>query len=137
MGCSAFSSSGLRIRRDKANFPQHAASHKLRIHASLGHQRPECRSRINKPDLVQIRTPHYLCGGAQFYVTLRKLIFQLQACSQRIQKSTMPRFYMSINLNDVVLIRHMSRDATFHDRPHPFTLRRLYRVSQQASPTAS
>jgi hypothetical protein len=84
---------------------------------------------------VQNRPPHYLCSYAYFNLVLRKLIFQLQTCSQRIQKSSMSRFHMPVNLDDVVLVRHMTRDATFHDRPHPFTLRRLERVSQKASPT--
>ena len=47
---------------------------------------------------------------SDFYVVLRKLIPKLQAFSQRIQETSMVRFYSSIYADDKMLIRQMSCD---------------------------
>jgi hypothetical protein len=52
---------------------------------------------------------------SNFDVVLRKLIFELQAFSQRINETTMVRFHSSVDSNDIVLT--MSRDAVFHKTP--------------------
>ena len=53
-----------------------------------------------------------------FYIVLRKLITKLQAFSQRIQETSMVRFYSSIYSDDKMLIRQMSLDGAFHAIPH-------------------
>jgi len=53
-----------------------------------------------------------------FYVVLRKLIPKLQAFSKRVQEASMVRFYSSIDADDEMLIRHMSRESAFHEIPH-------------------
>jgi hypothetical protein len=53
-----------------------------------------------------------------FYVVLRKLIPKLQAFPQCIQKTSMVRFYSSVDSDDVVLIRQTIRDGAFHAIPH-------------------
>jgi hypothetical protein len=52
------------------------------------------------------------------YVVLRKLIPELQAFPQCIQKTSMVRFYSSIYSDDKMLIRQMSLDGAFHAIPH-------------------
>lgn len=48
-----------------------------------------------------------------------KLVFELQACSQRIHKASMLRFRSSIDLDDIILIKQtISRDGVFHETPH-------------------
>ena len=49
---------------------------------------------------------------------LWKLIPKLQAFSQRIQETSMVRFYSSIYADDKMLIRQMSCDSVFHRIPH-------------------
>ena len=53
-----------------------------------------------------------------FHVVLRKLIAELQAFSQRIEKAAMVRFYCSIHADDKMLIRQMRCDSAFHGIPH-------------------
>ena len=53
-----------------------------------------------------------------FYVVLRKLIPELQALSQRIQETSMVRFYSSVYADDKMLIRQMNCDSAFHGIPH-------------------
>ena len=71
-----------------------------------------------------------------FYVVLRKLISQLQAFYQRIQKASMVRFYSSIDSDDVVLMRQATtREGVFHGT-HPINRRRDLdedRISRQRS----
>ena len=56
---------------------------------------------------------------SNFDVVLRKLIFELQAFSQRIHKTSMVRPYSSVDSDDIVLIRQaMTRDDVFHELPH-------------------
>jgi hypothetical protein len=65
---------------------------------------------------------HYLFGDylAQFDVIMRKLIFELQACSQCILIASMRRVNSPIDLQDVVLTRETTirRDPIFHEIPH-------------------
>jgi hypothetical protein len=49
-------------------------------------------------------------------VVLWKLIFELQAFPQRINKTSMMRSYSSVDSDDIVLT--MSRDSAFHGTPH-------------------
>ena len=56
---------------------------------------------------------------AHFDVVMRKLIFELQARSQRVDKASMPRFRLSIDLKDIVLMRQIiRRNTAFHETPH-------------------
>jgi hypothetical protein len=57
--------------------------------------------------------------SAHFDVVTRKLIFELQARSQRVYKASMPRFRFSIDLKDIVLMRQtIRRNTAFHETPH-------------------
>jgi hypothetical protein len=59
------------------------------------------------------------CRRARFDLVLRKLIFELQAFSERIHKTSMVRFYSPVDSDDVMLIRQtMSCDSAFHGTPH-------------------
>ena len=66
-----------------------------------------------------------------FYVVLRKLIPKLQAFSQRIQETSMVRFYSSIYADDKMLIWQMSCDSAFHGIPHQIAA--AHRTKTEAS----
>jgi hypothetical protein len=70
-------------------------------------------SSVRSSSLLTVR-PHRL----NLDVVLRKLIPKLQAFSQRIQETSMVRFYSSIYSDDKMLIRQMSCDSAFHGIPH-------------------
>jgi len=56
---------------------------------------------------------------AYFHVVVRKLIFELQACYQCILIAPMRRTHLSIDLEDIVLMRRTKRrDPIFHETPH-------------------
>jgi len=65
---------------------------------------------------------HYLFGGylAQFDVIMRKLILELQACSQCILKTSMRRVNPPIDLQDVAFAWEIGRDPIFHETPHQY-----------------
>jgi hypothetical protein len=72
---------------------------------------------------VQCSFFHILCR-THFDVVMRKLIFELLACSQCIHETSMLRFHPSIHLKDEVLIRQtMSGDTALHETPHLLALR--------------
>ena len=66
---------------------------------------------------------------------LRKLIPKMQTFSQRIQETSMMRFYSSIYSDDKMLIRKMSCDSAFHGIPHQIAAATLHedRISSQRS----
>jgi len=57
---------------------------------------------------------------AHFYVGVRKLMFEWQACSHRILIAHINRISETIDLEDKALMREnaIGRDPIFHERPH-------------------
>ncbi len=73
---------------------------------------------------IQASILRCLFGGylVQFDVITRKLIFELQTCSQCVLVASMRRANLPIDLQDVVLVREATirRDPIFHETPHQY-----------------
>jgi len=85
-----------------------------------------CDTKFSDVNSMQASFLHYLFGGylAQLDVIMRKLILELQTCSQCILKTSMRRVNPPIDLEDVALTREIviGRDPNFHETPHQYIL---------------
>ena len=89
---------------------------------------------------MQTSFRHYLFGGylAQFDVIMRKLILELQACSQCILKTSMRRVDPPIDLQNVAFAREtaVGRDPIFHETPHQYIPRHAPQCVRGRAPKA-
>jgi hypothetical protein len=82
-----------------------------------GHNRRLSTS-ASRHSSMQSGSLHSLRGRyfADFNVVMWKLIFELQACSQRVLKASMTRIKSAVDLQDVVVLRkvRITRDSVLH-----------------------